>query len=338
MLSSIKRALITLTILTIAAVLGLFFYTKVHTYSNDGSETGNSSGNLYNGGLFCVQKDTIYFSNTDDGGSLYRMNLDCNDIQKVSDETAIYLNTDDNYLYYAKANDITQYSTKFYTMLNNNGIYRINYSGTELKLISSDPGAFLFLQGNDLFYEQYNVNLGYSLIQCKTDGAEERNLAMKSTIPFYYEDTSLYFNDNSKSGNINYMNLDSYNEKTYLTGSIVYPIFMNDYIYYINREDKYIYRMKKDGSHPELLVKSPCLTYNITNTGNYLYYQTNGEETDLLGRINLETLEKETVKEGHFKQIQVTPYYVFFKSKYSKNTYMLLGDGSIHVKKFEPMA
>ena len=46
-------------------------YCNTKTLYNKEFVLGNSAGNLYNGGLFCKQEDTIYFSNMNDDGALY---------------------------------------------------------------------------------------------------------------------------------------------------------------------------------------------------------------------------------------------------------------------------
>ena len=41
---------------------------------NDAGTTGNTAGNLNNGGLFCESDGKVYFANAYDGGALYCMN------------------------------------------------------------------------------------------------------------------------------------------------------------------------------------------------------------------------------------------------------------------------
>ncbi len=335
MLSSIKRILILLAIVTIGALAGIYFYSKGRTYYNDASEIGNTTGNIYNGGLFCEQDNTIFFSNDEDNGRLYRMKSDCTDIKKVSEDSAAYINVDENYIYYARANDITQYNSDFYSFYHNNGIYRINYNGKNLKAITSDPGAFLMLKGNYLFFLRYSVQNNFTLTRFKIDGTMERTLSHNSSVPFEYTNNYLYYTGDSKGNDINSMELSSYTEHTYYNGSFIYPIFMGNYLYYLNPADENkLYRMKKDGSNPEVIVNKPCSAYNITNSGKYLYYQINGTEKDRLRRINLETMKIETVMKGIYKAISVTSKYVFFKTPDSSTTYRIDADGAVHVDVF----
>jgi hypothetical protein len=335
MLTSIKRVLILLTVLTMAAVLWVLFYSKGRTYYNDASETGNTTGNIYNGGLFCEQDNTIFFSNDEDGGRLYRMNSDCTDIKKVSDALAVYINADDNYIYYALANDTTKYNEALYSFYNNNGIFRINRNGKKLKAITGDPGAFLMLKGNSLFFERYNVKNGYTLATFQIDGTAERTLIDTFSVPIDDINNYLYYVGDAQGTNIDAIELSSYTKHTYYNGSFAYPVFMGDYLYYINpADDNRLYRMNKNGTGNTLLVDQPCSAYNITISGKYLYYQLNGTKKGSLCRLNTETLESETVKKGNYKEIHVTKKYVFFKSLDSTTTYRLDADGKVFVDVF----
>lgn len=337
MLSSIKRVLTILIIFTVAAAIGFYYYTKGRTYYNSESELGNTIGNIYNGGLFCEQDNIIYFHNDLDHGKLYKMTSSIKNVQKVSDEKAVYINVDNNYIYYARANDITGYNPEFFSILNNNGVFRINLKGNGLKAFTGDPGAFLLLKGNYLFFERYSAKDGFHLARFKIDGSMERNLINAPAIPIASIKQAIYYTNNSKDTSIDAMNLSSYTRKTYYSGSFAYPIFTKNYIYYIDRDNKNnIYRMKHDGSNKTLLVKKSCSTYNITNSGSYLYYQVNGTKNDYIGRINLKTMKSETVKKGNYKQINITKYYVFFKDIDNKNTYVTLADQKLNVSNFQP--
>jgi hypothetical protein len=335
MLSSIKRVLLTLIILTVAAVLFIYFYSKGRTYYNDDSEVGNTTGNIYNGGLFCEQGGTIYFSNDAEGGKLYRMKSDCTGIKKVSDDKAVYINVDENYIYYARGNNTIEYSTDFYSFFSNTGIYRTTYNGKNLKVMSVDPAAFLMTSGNNLFMQRYNVKDGFNLTMIMIDGTKERILSDTSAVPIEYLNKYLYYTGDSKGTDIKGMELSSFTEHTYYNGSFVYPIFSGDYLYYINTEDHdYLYRINKDGTNPTLLVKKPISTYNITNKGKYVYYQINGTANDRLERIDTDNLKSEKVMDGNYKEISVTETNVFFKTLDSTTTYRIDADGAVNVDTF----
>lgn len=337
MLKVVKRVFIILVILTVFALVGIFVYSNGRTYFNEDNEEGNTTGNIYNGGLFCEQDGTIYFSNDSDDGSLYSMNSDCTDVKKIYDDKAVFINADENYLYYVRANNTRENKSSNILMFYNTGVFRITQNGRNLKSYTGNPGAYLTLKGNHIYFQRYDVEIGLYLYRYQIDGKLERLLIEDAIIPAAIMDNTLYYAGYSENHNINAMNLSSFTTHSIYDGSFYYPIFMGNDIYYLDLEDNYkIYRMNQDGSDPVLLVNDRCSTYNITNSGQYLYYQVDNGENNHIGRLNLETMENETIMEGNYKQIHVTNNYVFFKDFDNTNTYLMSADGALNVSTFNP--
>jgi hypothetical protein len=337
MLKLMKRILILLVILTGVVFLALWIYSYNRTYFNDESEIGNTSGNIINGGLFCEQDGKIYFSNDFDDGSLYVMNSDLTNIKKVHHDKAAYINADENYIYYVRANNTRDNNSGSLLMFNNTGVYRINRNGDNLKSISNNPGSYLSLMGNFLYFQRYDVETGLFLYRYQIDGQLERLLLQDAVIPSAVIDNSLYYSGFTQDHNINKLDLSSFTTNTVHEGNFAYPIFMGEYIYYLDMEDNYsISRMKKDGSEVTRLVEERCSTFNITNTGKYLYYQVDDFENSKIERLNLETMEAETLLTGNYKQIHVTENYVFFKDFDNTKTYIQTADGKVDIGTFNP--
>lgn len=337
MLKSILRILIALAVITLLAAGALFLYNLDRTYFNDEEEAGNTTGNIYNGGLFCEQDDKIYFSNDNADGSLYVMRPDCTGFKKITTDKAVYINVDENYIYYVRANNTRENNQGGFLMFNNTGVFRIKQNGSGLKAFTGNPGAYLTLKGNDIFFQRYDVEVGLYLYKYRIDGSEERCLAEDAVIPSAVINNSLYYAGYSKDHNINSTDLSSFTTHSVFEGSYLYPVFMGDYIYYMDVSDKYkIYRMYRDGTQPALLVNKRCSTYNITNSGKYLYYQVDDTKHNGIYRMNLETLKEELLLEGNYKQINVTENYVFFKDFDNTKTYVVTADTISEVNVFDP--
>lgn len=338
MLKSIKRLLITLIILTALAVGILYAYNNGRTYFNDDNVTGNTAGNIYNGGLFCEKDGKIFFSNDKADGSLYVMNSDCTNIKKLHDDKAVYINVDNNYIYYVRANN-TRENNKGFMMFFNTGVFRIKRNGSNLMAFTGNPGAYLSLKGNNVYFQRYDAGVGLYLFKYQIDGTLERLLVKDAVIPAEITDTKLYYAGYSEDHNINELNLQSFTTHPAFEGSYYYPIFKGAYIYYIDVEDDYkIYRMHIDGSGQELLVDYRCSTYNITNSGTYLYYQVDDTVSNGMYRLNLKTMESSQLLVGNYKQLHVTDNYVFFKDFDNTNTYVVNADGIKDVSVFDPFA
>ncbi len=337
MLKIIYRLLIALAILTVFAIGGILLYNSNRTYFNEDNEIGNTTGNIYNGGLFCEQDGKIFFSNDAADGSLYVMDSDLSDIKMVYDDKAVFINADENYVYYVRANNTREDQAGSILMFFNTGVYRVKHNGSGLKSFTSNPGAFLMLYGNNLFFQRYDVGVGLYLHKYLIDGTLERLLIEDAVIPATVINNALIYNGYSKDHNINSLDLSSFTTKTRLEGNFYYPIFQGDYIYYLDLEDNYkIYRMNSDGSNPTLLVNERCFTYNITNDGKYLYYQVDDGKNNRICRMNLETLVSETLLTGNYKQIHITDRYVFFKDYDNTNTYIMTPGGIADINTFNP--
>ncbi len=337
MLASIKKVLLVLVLVTVIAFAWILAYSQGRTYFNDEEIVGNTAGNIINGGLFCEKDGKIYFSNDNDDGALYVMNSDCTNIKKVHHDKAVFINTDENYIYYLRSNNTRENSSAGILMFNNTGLYRINRNGKNLKSISSNPGAYLSLKGNFVYYQNYDVNSGLFLYREQIDTKLERLLLEEAVIPSAIMDNRLYYAGNGKNHNINFLDLSSFVSSTYIEGNFAYPIFQGDYIYYLDLDNNYtVNRMKRDGSERTVLVDSRCSTYNITNSGQYLYYQIDEEENSKIGRLSLETMEQEVLLEGYYKQIHVTNNYVFFKDFDNTHTFIVSADGNTKLGTFDP--
>ena len=72
-------------IVVVLICAGLFVFSRVtkHIPENPPGTIGNTSGNLYNGGLFCENDGYVYFSNPYDGDSLYCMRPDESEMKKL---------------------------------------------------------------------------------------------------------------------------------------------------------------------------------------------------------------------------------------------------------------
>lgn len=336
-MSSLKKTTLTLFFLTVIAFVGIWLYSLNRTYFNEEDELGNTSGNIYNGGLYSEQDGYIYFSNDKDDGSLYVMTSDCSGFKKIHDDKTVFINVDENYIYYLRANNTRESNTGSILMFNNSGIYRINHNGGDIKSITSNPGSYLTLRGNYLYFQRYEVGVGLNLYRYQIDGKKERLLIEDAVVPATVIDNSLYYTGYSYDQNISRIDLSSFTTGTVYEGNFAYPIFRDDYIYYIDVAEGYtINRMKLDGSERTVLVQERCSTYNITNSGKYLYYQVDDQENSHISRMDLSTMASETLLEGNYKQINVTNYFVFFRDFSETETYIQSADGEVRLATFHP--
>lgn len=337
MFKKIKKVILLMVMITAIIIAGMYYYTNNRTYMNKSDEIGNTAGNIYNGGLFCEQDKRIYFSNNNDNGNLYVMNDYLNNFRLISTDKAVYINADPNYIYYVRANSSRENNPGAFIPYNNVGIFRIKENGSGLTSVTNNPGAYLMLKGNYLYYQHYNVNSGLFLYQNKIDCSYERLILKEAVIPASINDKNLYYAGTETDHNIHSINLQSFTNQNELDGDFLHPVFFEDYIYYMDIRDHYkIYRMKQDGSDVTKLVDKQCSTFNITKSGKYLYYQQDNGSKSKICRLNLNTMSTQTLAKGNYSNINVTEYYVFFNKFKSSKTYYVSADGSPTVNSFNP--
>lgn len=331
-----KRALVILAIILVIGGFGIFTILSEKTYFNDESEIGNTAGNLLNGGLFCEDNNVIYFSNPNDDGALYSMDLNCKNFKKIHSDNVSYINAAGKYIIYVRDNHKRNKSAGNFFNFNNVGIYRINRNGSKIKMLYEDPAKVTTLKGNYVYYQHYNVDDGLKFYRVKIDGSDEKKLSDDPIIPSSFSGNSLYYNGQKDDHNIYQMNTESTSSSVLFEGNCYNPVATDKYIYYLSLEDDYaIGRINKDGSNPKILVNERVSFFNISSSGKYLYYQVDGGNNNGFHKLDLETLENKTLLEGDFNSIHVTSNYVFFKEFDSKKIYRLTASND-SISEFKP--
>ena len=107
-----KKKILPIILILALCVLVIISYRSRQTVYNDEHTIGNSSGNLFNGGLFCEYDKHIYFSNPSDEGRLYVMNSNLSNLKKLSTDTADGINVAGKYIIYGRHNQNQNQTTE----------------------------------------------------------------------------------------------------------------------------------------------------------------------------------------------------------------------------------
>ena len=317
-----KKYLISIPLILAAIAFVTYTYLKSITYYNDDTTYGSTAGNLYNGGLFCEKDNTIYFSNFDDDGALYRMDLNCDKLKKISDDKPSYINADDHYIYYARKNYTKEASTQSVFASMNRGIYRLNHDGTNLFRLYQDPSGLLSLYGNQIYYQHYNSKSGTAFHQVDIDSKNDKKLSNEPLAPASFYNGYLYYAGVTEEHYIHAMNAKTKEARIIYDDNCYMPIATKDGIYYISLDDNYaVCRIDLDGSNKTILVEEFCSTFNLSPDGSIIYYQVDGGDQNRLDQFDLATMTSRTIRAGNYKQIHVTSNYVFFRDFKDTTTY-----------------
>jgi len=338
MKNKIPYIILSATFIFLIAFLFVLAALDKITKQNDGTVLGNTTGNLYNGGLFCEYDGIIYFANHNDDNSLYRMNAaSCSGIEKLHSDRVCYLNADENYLYYSRMNHQKEEDSASIFTLFNTGLYRLNRkNGSNLRSIYRNPCGLALLYGNELFYQHYQEGEGLSLHRVATNGENDSEFSSEALLPACVADGLFYYSGVNKDHDLHTLNPATGETATILERSTYFPIVREEGIYFMTLGDYAIHRYNPADGTSEKLISEPCATYNISNDGRFLYYQVDRTDNNRICVLDLNTGISTTILEGDYSQIHVTSNYVFFTDFAETTVYAYATDNSGSLSMFNP--
>ena len=332
MKSGVKALLIAgIVILLMAASLVITSYLN-KIPSNDISVTGNTGGNLNNGGLFCELDGKVYFANSYDGNCMYSMNIDGTDIKKLTSSSVAHINGAGDYLYYFM--DSGSGGKGFGYVVRTFGIYRSKTDGSNSACLVKDGCTAMQLTGDYLYYQRYNNHDFTKFHKIKTDKSEDALVSDSIINPAACHNGIIYFNGTDTDHNLYSLDTRTDTIATVLEGNIWNPIYYQDYIYYMDLSSKYrLCRYSLSGNTIEVLTDDRADTFNVG--GSYIYYQKNDPNAPALMRMGLDGSNPEMIAEGIYNSIHITSGYVYFCDFYDEiNTYCIPASGPVYVTTF----
>lgn len=302
-----------IAVIVIGVVLFIIYYfTSSHMEYNDDYATGNTTGNLYNGGLFCEYEGEVYFSNPNDKGSLYRMNMDGTEFEKLYDDTSSYINIYNDYIYYKKFNtgdnEDMLFSRTFY------GICRMGVNGSKSEVIHQGMIDSMVLLGNYIYYKYYDNTDLYSLHKVKIDGEEDIKISDEDYAPMAISGQKIYFTNVVDNHNLMMLNAQTDSISTVATGNYYLPDIYNGYLYYIDMGNgRKLSRMNMSDMSVEILSDDKVINYNLSGKYGVLYYQAENTVAEhLLCRIDPDGGNRLIISTGDFSNISITKKYTYF--------------------------
>lgn len=306
-------------LLVILIVIILFRIADViskRTVPNTAGVSGNTTCNLYNGGVFCLSDGIIYFDNPLDRECLYSVDSKTlSKFKKVSNERCGCLNATTKYLVYARQNYLRDEGGKAIFDYTASGLFRINKKGGKnIKMFYDDPVAMVTLYGNDIYYQHYDDG-NISLYHCNLDGTENHLIVDNPIVPGTVSHEGIIFAGAEKDHYIYRLNPVNGESIEVYEGNCYLPAYVGDSIYFMSLSNNYaIARVDSHGGSPTLLTRNRCSAYNVTPDERYLIYQVDDGENNRLEVMDLYSVETTTVAYGNFNCIHVLGDRVFFRS------------------------
>lgn len=324
-----------LSFLCIAGIVSFILYNNYLSkdYYNEGYVNGNTAGNLYNSGLFCEYDNVIFFANPNDGNQLYRMNLDGSEIEKISNDSAAFINVDENYIYYTRTGDNSESQFSFLNIYTHS-LCKLRRDGRgEVVILDNDPCMYASLVGNYLYYIHYNKTEASSLYSIKNDGEEKQQVFPQTYFTCCTDGQYIYYNGLENDHNVYRFDTTTLVQTLVYEGNCWMPIVEGNYVYFMDCDDSYsLARGDLLTGEKITLVDEWVDCFNVDN--GVIYFQRNSSEPAFCS-VNTDGSDYKVLKDGTYTEIHTAGNLVFFKDFYSGQFYkMSIKDGWI--SSFDP--
>lgn len=310
-----------IAILVIVALTTTIIINKMKekTIYNETYVNGNSAGNLYNAGLFCESNGTVFFSNPDDNNALYSMDLNGSNLKKLCNDQAMYINADNNYVYYVRNNVESGTDYDFFSF-NKNSLCRINRDGGKVKILDPDPCIYASLIGNQIYYLHYDDKEATTLYRIGIDGKNKEQVYDYYVFTCSTDGSYFYYNGVIDNGSIyRFQTKSDVTEKFYECNSYKPIVNHNEDIYYLDvDQNNALVHTNPRFDNPITLTNDSIDIYNVY--GSYIYYQRySPKDGNALCRIKNDGSNFEVILEGDFCNINITSHYIYFQDFKTKN-------------------
>lgn len=277
---------------------------------NPTGTVGNTGGNLYNNGLFCEDEGLVFFANPYDENTLYVMNSDESEVEKLTTVGVKSINAAGKYVYYYQ-DSVGGGSGLGYTV-KTTGIYRMTKNGKDTECLKREPMLTMNLVDNNIYYQHFNKEGGLNLDKISIDKSSEGTAlegimspASAANSIIYYahqEDNFLLYAFDTRTG----MNSLLWNHKVYN------PVYHTDgYIYFMDVENNYqLHRYNPSTGEDQTLTYDRVENFNVYD--NCIYYQQFSQSSPALVRMSTDGYNAETIALGNFANINLTSNYAYF--------------------------
>lgn len=332
-----KFVKIAIAVIIIAAIcIGCYFLLHEEVYYNEGYVNGNLPGNLYNGGQFCEHNGTIFFANPEDNNKLYSMDLSGNNLKKLSEDVATYINADDHYVYYVRNNVNENLDYNFFSFYRN-ALVRLPRDGGSVKILDTEPCMYASLLGNYIYYIHYDKEDASTLYKICIDGTDRKQVSAEAFFTCCTDGQYFYYNGMTTSGSIFRYDTASDTSSVIFEGNCYKPITLNhgSSFFYIDGDKGTGLTSVDIASNTSTLITDDNIDfYNVY--GEYIYYQKYDVDNSGLCRVKKDGTDMQILKKGDYKNIHVTSSHVYFADSHSNTVYYFTHNNPVNIMIFDP--
>lgn len=299
---------------------------------NPAGTIGNTAGNLNNSGLFCEYDGTVYFSNSNEGGSLYAMDADESNVRRLNTLKVCNILAGGKYLYYFQTGSVSSASS-FGQLQGIKSFDRCKLNGSDSTSLTGDVVVTGQLVDNYL-YLLISKKAGPSFYKLKIDKSEKVDLADYIINPACASNGVIYYNGTQDDHYLYALNTADDVISEVWRGNLWYPVLDGDYVYYLDVANHYRlcrYSMSQDVI--QVLTEDQVDCFNVGS--GYIYYQKNGADAQLK-RMYTDGSNVQVIAEGNYTNINMTSQYVYFQEFGNDTTMYHTAIGSNIFSPFHP--
>ncbi len=329
---SISAAIV--VILFAVALINVYLEDKI--LENPQGTVGNTTGNLYNGGLFCETNEYVYFSNPYDNYALYRMLPDETKIEKLITTPSVSVNAAGNHIFYYQSSSGTGSGLGY--VINTYGIRR--FSKNNKRTVSGIDNSLIqgfVLADNSLYYQVADMGQHVNYIkEISLDGKNSEQIVLPSDALLACVDHStMYFTNAIENFHLLAMDLNdkSHTLREVLSEDVYMPIVEDNDVYCIDIHNNYAL-VHYNLATQQKTVLDTARTDMLNVDDSYIYYQTSGNNPQLK-RITKDGSSIEVIADGAYNSIHTTSKYVYFMRYGDESTvYKIPANGAPTVSTF----
>lgn len=301
-------------VVSVFAVLFLFLggvlLLSGYVEPNPVGTVGNTAGNINNSGLVCEYEGTVYFANAFDGGSLYSMTVDEQDIQRLNSVETQNILAGGKYLYYFQTGAAST-GSGFGQLDGMKSFDRCDLKGNNSTALTNDVVTSGQLVDNSLYLMTAHSK-GVRFYKMGIDGENEVTLAEHIVNPACAQDSIIYYNGTVEEHYLYTLDTRSDVSEVLWKGNLWYPVLDGGYVYYMDVANDYrLCRYSLTQDVIEVLTNDRVDCFNLG--GGYIYYQKNSSAEPQLKCMQIDGSNVQVVAEGIFTDINMSSKYVYFK-------------------------
>ncbi len=309
-MNKLKTFLIIFILVVVMGGLLALSYFLNQIPENPTGTVGNTGGNLYNNGLFCEDEGQVFFANPYDENTLYVMNSDETEAEKLTTVGVKSINAAGKFVYYYQ-DSVGDGSGLGYTV-KTTGIYRMSKNGRKTECLKREPALNMSLIDNTIYYQHFNNEGGLTLDYISIDKSSEGTALEGIMSPAGAANGAIYY-AHQEDNFLLYAYNTQFNMNSMLWEHKVYnPVYHTDgYIYFMDVENNYqVHRYNPSTGEDQTVTYDRVENFNVYN--NYIYYQKFSQTEPALMRVQTDGSNPEIVMYGNFGNISMTSNYVYF--------------------------